>query len=82
MAKPVKEAVKEGLLGSEDQTAQLSLQTKARFNSRAVKDPETGELYLGPEEFIDAIAPEDEDFVGANWLPLSLAVALCSTPPS
>jgi len=58
----VKEAVKESLLGSEE-PVQLSVQTKARFNSRAAKDPETGELFMGPDEFIDAIAPPDEDYV-------------------
>lgn len=63
----VKEAVKESLVGGEE-PAQLSAQTKARFNSHAIKDPETGELYLGPDEFINAIAPKDEDYVS---LPLS-----------
>ncbi|KAJ4306264.1 mitochondrial aspartate-glutamate transporter agc1 [Collariella sp. IMI 366227] len=45
----VKEAVKETL-------------TKARFTRHATKDPETGELALGPEQFIDAIAPPHEDY--------------------
>lgn len=74
----VKEAVKESLIGSEEQV-QLSSQTKSRFISKAAKDQETGELYMGPEEFIDAVAPQDEDFVSesptfafftlkANWL--------------
>lgn len=57
----VKEAVKESLVGAEE-PAQLSAQTKARFSSHAIKDPETGELYLGPEQFISAIAPKDEDY--------------------
>ncbi len=58
----VKEAVKESLLGSE-QPVQLSSQTKARFNANAIKDADTGELYLGHDEFVDAIAPPDEDYV-------------------
>ena len=58
----VKEAVKESLVGTQE-PVKVSLQTKARFNSHAVKDPETGELFLGPDEFIDAVAPADEDFV-------------------
>jgi solute carrier family 25 (mitochondrial aspartate/glutamate transporter), member 12/13 len=58
----VKEAVKESLIGSEE-PAQLSSQTKARFNARAVKDAESGELFMGPEEFIDAVAPVEEDYV-------------------
>jgi solute carrier family 25 (mitochondrial aspartate/glutamate transporter), member 12/13 len=58
----VKEAVKETLVGVEE-PVQLSTQTKARFNSHAVKDPETGELFLGPEQFINAVAPPEEDYV-------------------
>lgn len=61
-ATAVKEAVKESLIGSEE-PVQLSSQTKARFNSHAVKDPETGELFMGPDEFINAVAPPDEDYV-------------------
>lgn len=63
-ASTVKEAVKETLVGSRE-PAQLSAQTKARFNRHAVKDPETGELYLGPEQFIDAVAPPHEDYVSS-----------------
>jgi solute carrier family 25 aspartate/glutamate transporter 12/13 len=65
----VKEAVKETLVGSVEEPAQLSAQTKARFTRHALKDPETGELYLGREQFIDAIAPPHEDYV-SNLRPL------------
>jgi len=41
----------------------LSVKSEARFNSNAVKDAETGELYLGPDEFMAAIAPPDGDYV-------------------
>jgi solute carrier family 25 aspartate/glutamate transporter 12/13 len=58
----VKEAVKETLVGTEE-AAGLSTQSKARFFANAVKDGETGELYMGPDEFINAIAPQNEDFV-------------------
>lgn len=61
----VKEAVKESLVGVEE-PVQLSAQTRARFTSHAIKDPETGELYLGPEQFISAIAPKDEDYVSCH----------------
>lgn len=63
----VKEAVKESLVGvvEEQPSAELSVQTKARFNKHAVKDETSGELFLGPEEFIDAVAPVDEDYVSA-----------------
>lgn len=57
----VKEAVKEAVLGSDEATGP-SKQSKARFTRLAVKD-ETGELFMGPEEFINAVAPENEDFV-------------------
>lgn len=58
----VKEAVKESLIGSEE-PVQVSAQVKARFNQNAVKDSESGELLMGPEEFINAIAPPNEDYV-------------------
>ncbi|ROT40869.1 mitochondrial carrier [Sodiomyces alkalinus F11] len=57
----VKEAAKEALLGTEE-PVQLSAQAKARFNTHAVKDPETGELHMGSEEFLNAIAPATEDY--------------------
>ncbi|KAK8146896.1 hypothetical protein MY1884_002729 [Beauveria asiatica] len=59
-ASAVKEAVKETVLGSDD-VAGPSSQSKARFTKRAVKD-ENGELFMGPDEFINAVAPENEDF--------------------
>ena len=58
----VKEVVKESLLGHEE-TTQLSTQTRTRFMKNAVLNAETGELAMGPVEFINAIAPEGEDFV-------------------
>lgn len=61
-AATVKEAVKETLVGSVE-PEQYSAQTKARFNRFAVKDAETGDLVLGPDEFINAIAPPQEDYV-------------------
>lgn len=61
-ATTVKEAVKETLVGSED-PIQLSAQSKARFTAHAIKDAETGELYMGADEFINAVAPKDEDYV-------------------
>lgn len=62
-ANVVKDAVKETLMGSEEAPPQASSQSKARFTRNALKDNETGELYMGPEEFINAVAPSDEDFV-------------------
>ena len=60
----VKEAIKESLVGAEE-PVQLSVHTRARFNTNALKDPETGEMYMGGNEFINAIAPEEEDYVRA-----------------
>lgn len=57
----VKEAVKESLLGSEE-PSNLSASHRASFLKNAKKDEQTGELYMGPEEFIDAIAPPNEDY--------------------
>lgn len=57
----VAEAVKESLLGS---TAPESLSTEARVtflkNARREDD---GELYMNEEDFINAIAPPEEDYV-------------------
>lgn len=58
----MKEAVKESLIGSED-PVHVSAQARARFNAHSVKDPESGELIMGPDEFINAVAPTDEDYV-------------------
>lgn len=58
------EIVKETLLGSEAPVnLQLSVQSKATFDKHARKDPLTGELWMGEQEFINAIAPSNEDFV-------------------
>jgi solute carrier family 25 (mitochondrial aspartate/glutamate transporter), member 12/13 len=58
----VKEAVKDSLLGT-DEPVELSSKTKATFISSATKDPVTGELYMSEQQFIDAIAPPDGDYV-------------------
>jgi solute carrier family 25 aspartate/glutamate transporter 12/13 len=76
----VKEAVKDSLVGTQE-PVQVSSQTKARFTSHAVKDPETGDLFLGPSEFIDAVAPADEDFVSSTAsVPDAAPYTLCLGP--
>jgi solute carrier family 25 (mitochondrial aspartate/glutamate transporter), member 12/13 len=55
-------SVKESLVGT-TQEPQLSQEVKANFMKHATLDEE-GELYMGQEEFIDAIAPANEDYVG------------------
>lgn len=61
----VKEGVKESLLGVELEGGnELSAQTRQDFMSHAIKDEETGEYYMGAEEFVNAVAPAGEDYVG------------------
>ena len=58
----VKDQVSEALLGTTDEP-QLSQQTRDVFMKHAVQDAESGECYLGEDEFITAIAPESENYV-------------------
>ena len=59
-----KEVLKETLLGAEiPADVQLSAQSKATFEKNARTDEDSGELFMGEEEFINAIAPEGEDYV-------------------
>ncbi|KXJ92993.1 mitochondrial carrier protein [Microdochium bolleyi] len=59
-AATVTEAVKESLVGS-DESDKLSAPVRAIFVANAKRD-DAGELYMGPEEFIEAIAPTEEDY--------------------
>jgi solute carrier family 25 aspartate/glutamate transporter 12/13 len=58
----ISEQVGEVLLGTTDEP-QLSQLTRASFMKHAQKDDESGEFYLNEERFIDAVAPESEDYV-------------------
>lgn len=58
----IQEAVKESLIGS-TREPELSTQTRAAFDRNAKKDEETGEYFMTEHEFVDAIAPEGEDYV-------------------
>ena len=58
----VKEQVQDALLGTTE-GPQLSQQTRAEFMKHAITDSETGEHYLGEDQFINAIAPQSEDYV-------------------
>jgi solute carrier family 25 aspartate/glutamate transporter 12/13 len=64
-ATAVKEAVKETLIGAEE-PVQLSTQTRARFNQNAIQDAASGDLFLGEEQFINAVAPLTEDYVSTS----------------
>ncbi|KAK0281676.1 mitochondrial aspartate-glutamate transporter agc1 [Friedmanniomyces endolithicus] len=56
----VVDQVKETLVGTESGVG-LSAQTRSDFMHNAIKDEE-GELYMSEKEFVDAIAPEGEDY--------------------
>lgn len=58
----VKESVKEALVGVKDEP-QLSTQTRAEFMQYAQRDPESGDFFMNEENFVNAIAPETEDYV-------------------
>ncbi|KAI9052151.1 hypothetical protein LZ554_003513 [Drepanopeziza brunnea f. sp. 'monogermtubi'] len=58
-----KEVVKEALVGTEvEEDVQLSALSKATFDKNARKDEESGELFMGEQEFINAVAPDTEDY--------------------
>ena len=58
----VTEQVGEVLLGTTEEP-QLSQLTRAAFMKHAQKDEATGEYFLTEDQFIDAVAPESEDYV-------------------
>ena len=58
----LKEQVGEVLLGTTDEP-QLSQLTRAAFTKHAQKDEATGEYFLNEDAFIEAVAPESEDYV-------------------
>jgi solute carrier family 25 aspartate/glutamate transporter 12/13 len=61
----VKEGVKETLLGHEVEAGtEYSAQTRNEFMQFALKDEESGEYYMTAKEFVDAVAPAGEDYVG------------------
>jgi hypothetical protein len=61
----VTETVKASLLGTSEEP-QLTQQIKANFLKHARKDETTGELYMTEEDFVDAIAPAEEDYVSCS----------------
>lgn len=61
----VTEAVKQSLVGSSEQP-QLSHQIKSNFNQYARKDEQTGDLYMSEDDFINAVAPKQEDYVSCS----------------
>lgn len=61
----VTETVKQSLVGSSEQP-QLSHQIKSNFNQYARKDEQTGDLYMSEDDFINAVAPKQEDYVSCS----------------
>jgi len=60
-AESIKESLKESLLGTEAPEG-VSSESRARFLQHATLEEE-GELYMTQDDFINAIAPPDEDYV-------------------
>ena len=58
----VAESVKGSLLGI-SLPDQLSPSSRTTFLKHVRRDDETDELYMGEEEFVNAIAPPDQDYV-------------------
>lgn len=58
----LKEQVGEVLLGTSEEP-QLSQLTRFAFMKHAQKDETTGEYFLNEDGFIEAVAPESEDYV-------------------
>lgn len=63
-AEKIKESLKETLLGSEE-PENVSTESKTRFLKYATLEEE-GETYMSQEDFINAIAPPEEDYVSAT----------------
>ena len=72
MADSLAESVKETLVGTTIEP-QLSQQFKATFERHARRsDVEGGEPFMTEEDFVNAIAPKDEDYVRAPLLSYTL----------
>jgi len=57
-----KNAIKESLLGTETEP-ELSGQTKSTFDRNARQDEASEEAYMTEEDFVNAIAPDSENYV-------------------
>ena len=60
-----KQAIKESLLGTTTEP-ELSQQTKATFDRNARQDEATGEFFMTEEDFVNAIAPANENYVNSR----------------
>ena len=57
-----KQAIKESLIGT-TREPELSQLTKAAFDRSARQDEATGDYYMTEEDFVNAIAPANENYV-------------------
>lgn len=57
---------------------ELSAQTKAVFDRNSRTDEQTGEVYMTQDDFIRAVAPEDEDYVSRSEFILSHSCSLAA----
>lgn len=64
----VKEVVKNSIVGI-TREPELSQEIRATFNRNSRLDEASGEHYMTEEEFVNAIAPFDEDYVRTSNLP-------------
>lgn len=67
--------IKEQLVGRPSETP-LSAHVRAHFMQHARVDSESGELYMTREDFIDAIAPKNEDYVSYSLYSGSTVIAM------
>jgi len=71
----VTETVKESLVGSVHPTG-LTNESRTTFFQNSRQEGEDGELYMNEEDFINAIAPPQEDYVSFQHPNRSLGVGL------
>lgn len=68
----VKATVKESLIGSAEQSQSVSQQIRSNFYRHARKDEQTGDLFMNQDDFVNAIAPAQEDYVSLVANPFCL----------
>jgi hypothetical protein len=62
----VKGTIKASLVGDPTPEPPIIKQIQSRFLQHARVDNKTGDLYMAEEDFIDAIAPKQEDYVSSD----------------
>lgn len=62
----IKATVKESLTGSPGDSQPGSQHIRSNFFRHSRKDEKTGDLYMNEEDFVNAIAPAQEDYVSSQ----------------